>query len=56
VSPRAKRRAVSEVSSEGLCTIVQPVASAGAIFQTARSSGKFQGVMKAHTPTGSRSV
>ena len=53
-SPR--RRAVSGVCSAGLSTIVQPVASAGEIFHAAISSGKFQGMICAHTPTGSRRV
>ena len=33
-----------------------PAASAGATFQLAMVSGKFQGTMSATTPTGSRSV
>ena len=37
------RSAVSGVCSAGLSTIVQPAASAGAIFQVAISSGKFHG-------------
>ena len=44
----------AEVNSEGLMTMVQPAASAGAIFHVASISGEFQGVMNAHTPTGSR--
>jgi hypothetical protein len=39
-----------------LWTTVHPEASAGAIFQIASSSGKFHGVMRPQTPTGSRSV
>jgi hypothetical protein len=35
--------------SAGLCTTVQPAASAGAIFQVDNMNGVFQGVM---TPTG----
>ena len=46
----------SEVFDAGLMTTVFPQASAGAIFQTASISGKFQGVMAPTTPTGSRSV
>ena len=33
-----------------------PAASAGASFQAAISSGKFQGTIWAQTPTGSRRV
>src|SRR5438067_9609687 len=40
----------------GLTTTVLPHASAGASFHVEISSGKFHGVMSAHTPTGSRSV
>ena len=53
-SPR--RSAVSGVCSAGLRTIGQPAASAGAIFQAAIRSGKFQGMIWPQTPTGSRSV
>jgi len=42
--------------SEGLTTIVQPAASAGATFQVISSSGEFHGVIAATTPTGSRLV
>ena len=42
--------------SEGLTTIVQPAASAGASFHVSRSSGEFHAVMAAHTPAGSFSV
>ncbi len=52
----ARRSAVSGVCSAGLRTMVQPVASTGASFQTAISSGKFQGMICAQTPTGSRRV
>ncbi len=45
----AKRRAVSGLNSAGLCTTVQPAASAGAIFHDDSMKGVFQGVM---TPTG----
>ena len=44
--------AVSGVVSAGLSTTVLPVASAGAIFQAAISSGKFQGMICAATPIG----
>ena len=36
--------AVSEVVSAGFNTTVLPVANAGAIFQAAIISGKFQGI------------
>ena len=41
--------AVSGLHSAGLCTTVQPAASAGAIFQVESMNGVFHGVM---TPTG----
>ncbi len=53
-SPR--RSALSGVCSAGFSTIVQPAASAGPSFQAAISSGKFHGMICAHTPTGSRRV
>ncbi len=40
----------SGVKGEGFSTIVLPASSAGAIFQMASSSGKFQGVMAPTTP------
>src|SRR3546814_8958043 len=40
------------VNGEGLSTIVLPASRAGAIFQDARTSGKFHGVMPATTPRG----
>jgi hypothetical protein len=52
----AKRSAVSGVSSAGLRTTVLPAARAGASFQAAIVSGKFQGVMSPTTPSGSRTV
>ena len=45
---------VSGVSSAGLQTTVQPAARAGAILRAIMAAGKFQGVMAATTPTGSR--
>jgi len=45
--------AVSEVSSAGLSTIVQPAASAGAIFMQVRTMGEFQGTIAPTTPIGS---
>jgi len=47
---------VSDASSEGFNTMVQPVASAGAIFQIEAAVGAFQGMMAPTTPTGSRLV
>src|SRR5262249_2939224 len=38
----------------GFQTTVLPYASAGAIFQAGMAMGKFQGVIAATTPTGSR--
>ena len=49
----ARRMVVSGVSSAGFRTIVFPQARAGASFQIAMFSGKFQGVMAPTTPTGS---
>ena len=54
ISPSAS--AVSGVWLAGFRIIVLPQASAGAIFQTAISSGKFHGTIAAQTPSGSRSV
>lgn len=42
----------SGVCSAGLMTIVQPAANAGATLRVIIASGKFHGVMDAHTPTG----
>ena len=52
----ASHNAVSGVSSAGFNTDVFPNASAGATFHDAITSGKFHGMICAHTPTGSRSV
>ena len=54
ISP--KRKAVSGVSSATFSTTVQPVARAGASFQAAISSGKFQGMICPTTPMGSGRV
>ena len=43
-------------ASAGLSTTALPKASAGAAFQSGMASGKFHGVMRATTPSGSRSV
>ena len=52
----AAARAVSGVSSAGLMTTGQPAASAGATLRVIMASGKFHGVMAAHTPIGWRST
>ncbi len=43
---------MSGVVSAGFSTTVLPQASAGAIFQAAISSGKFQGMIWPTTPSG----
>ncbi len=43
----------ADENSDGLTTMVLPAASAGAIFQTASSSGEFHGAMATTTPSGS---
>ena len=48
----ASSSAVSGVVSAGFSTTVLPVASAGASFQAAISSGKFHGMIWPATPTG----
>jgi hypothetical protein len=48
--------ALSGVCSAGLRMVAQPVASTGASFHAAISRGKFQGMIWAQTPTGSRRV
>ena len=53
VMMRASSYVVQGVYVAGFSTVVQPTARAGAIFQVARSIGKFQGVMMPTTPTGS---
>ncbi len=45
---------LSGVSEAGLITTQLPVASAGASFHAAISSGKFHGMICATTPIGSR--
>jgi hypothetical protein len=45
--------ALSGVSLAGLCTIVLPAMSAGAILLLERMSGKLNGVIAATTPIGS---
>ena len=44
------------VSEAGFSTTELPQASAGAIFRTGLTTGKFHGVMAATTPTGCRTV
>src|SRR5664280_454270 len=59
ITPRrssATFRVVSGVNGEGLSTRVLPASSAGAIFQNARVSGKFHGVMAPTTPIGRRTT
>ncbi len=46
--------ASSGAISLGFSTMVQPAASAGATLQPIWFSGQFHGVMKPHTPIGSR--
>ena len=48
----ARTSAVSGVVSAGFRTTVLPQARAGAIFQAAISSGKFQGMIWPATPSG----
>src|SRR6185369_3858375 len=56
VTSLASSSAVTGVWSEGLTTIVQPVASAGASFHVKSNSGEFHGTTAATTPTGTRWV
>ena len=53
---RASSIADNGVSDAGFSTMVLPVPSAGPSFQTAIISGKFHGMIDAHTPIGSRMV
>ena len=48
----ATASADSGVCSAGFSTIVQPAASAGAVFRVGIAAGKFQGVIPAVTPIG----
>ncbi len=52
----ARSHAVSGLHSAGLCTTVQPAASAGAIFHVESMNGVFHGVITPTGPIGSRSV
>src|SRR3954469_19794334 len=50
----ASKSAVTGDHSAGLCTTVQPAASAGAIFQVDSMNGVFQGVITPTGPIGTR--
>ncbi len=52
----ASQSIVRGVSPAGLTTIVQPAAMAGPILRVPMASGKFQGVIMRHGPTGCFSV
>ena len=52
IASSAAASAVSGVSSAGLMMTGQPAASAGATLRVIMASGKFHGVMAAHTPIG----
>ena len=52
----ARANAERGVCSAGLSTIVQPAAMAGATLRVIIALGKFQGVMAAQTPIGSRNT
>ncbi len=56
LASQANAKAEKGVSSEGFNTTVQPAASAGPTLRVIMAAGKFQGVMAATTPTGSRST
>ena len=47
---------LSGVNGDGFSTMVLPARRAGAIFQDARVTGKFHGVMAATTPSGLRTT
>src|SRR5947208_17105788 len=50
----ASKSAVTGDHSAGLCTTVQPAASAGAIFQVESMNGVFHGVITPTGPIGTR--
>ena len=52
----ANINALRGASFEGFSIIVHPAAIAGATFPIIWCKGKFQGVIKAHTPTGSLQI
>ena len=56
VAISASSVAVIGLHSAGLCTTVQPAASAGAIFHVDSMNGVFHGVIAATGPSGWRSV
>ncbi len=56
VAISASSVAVIGLHSAGLCTTVQPAASAGAIFHVDSMNGVFHGVIAATGPSGCRSV
>ena len=56
VQDLGKRIALSGAISLGLSTDVQPAASAGASFDVTWLSGQFHGVIRPHTPIGSRRI
>ncbi len=49
----ARMKVLSGASGGGLITTVHPAARAGAVFQEARVTGAFQGMIAVTTPTGS---
>jgi hypothetical protein len=52
----AHRMALNGASSDGFSTMVQPAARAGATLQTIWLTGQFHGVIRPHTPIGSRAI
>ena len=52
----AQMMAENGASSEGLSTMVQPVARAGTTLQAIWLIGQFQGVMRPQTPMGSFTI
>ena len=52
IANSAAARAVNGVSSAGLMMTGQPAAKAGATLRVIMASGKFHGVIAAHTPIG----
>src|SRR3712207_327643 len=51
---RTRAAALREASVAGLMTMALPQIRAGAIFQVGIARGKFHGVIRATSPTGSR--
>jgi hypothetical protein len=56
VRARASSNVMAGAWLAGFMTTVLPQTSAGASFQAGMAMGKFQGVIRATTPTGSRRV